>query len=88
MHKPMINAFKFGLFANNYTRMVNWLLGACLVLALTGRTEDWPMFGRNQTRNPVSPEKGAPVEWDVKSGRNIKWKAKLGSEPVLKMQIP
>lgn len=37
------------------------------------------MFGRDQTRNPVSPEKGAPVEWDIKTGRNIKWRARLGS---------
>lgn len=75
----MITAFHIGLFATNYTRLASWLLGAWLVLAPTGRSEDWPMFGRNRTRNPVSPETGAPVEWDAKTGRNIKWKAKLGS---------
>jgi len=49
--------------------------------------EDWPMLGRDKTRNPVSPEKNAPVEWDVKTGRNIKWRAALGSvaqsEPIV-----
>jgi outer membrane protein assembly factor BamB len=42
------------------------------------RAEDWPMLGRDKTRNAVSPEKGAPVEWDAKTGRNIKWRAPLG----------
>jgi outer membrane protein assembly factor BamB len=41
--------------------------------------EDWPVLGRDRTRNPVSPEKGAPVEWDAKTGRNIKWRAPTGS---------
>jgi hypothetical protein len=40
---------------------------------------DWPMFGRDYTRNAVSPEKNPPVERDLKSGKNIKWKARLGS---------
>jgi len=48
---------------------------------------DWPMLGRDKTRNPVSPEHGAPIEWDVKTGRNIKWRATLGSiavsEPIV-----
>jgi outer membrane protein assembly factor BamB len=40
----------------------------------------WPMWGRDATRNMVSPEKNPPVDWDVKSGKNIKWKARLGSQ--------
>lgn len=40
---------------------------------------DWPMLGRDITRNPVSHEKNPPVNWDVKSGKNIKWTAQLGS---------
>lgn len=52
---------------------------ALLVTITTLHAEDWPMLGRDKTRNPVSPEKGAPVEWDVKTGRNIKWTARLGS---------
>lgn len=45
------------------------------------------MSGRDWTRNPVSPEKGAPVEWNGESGLNIVWRAELGgivtSEPVV-----
>jgi RNA polymerase sigma factor (sigma-70 family) len=40
---------------------------------------DWPMWGRDASRNMVSQEKNPPAVWDVISGRNIKWTAKLGS---------
>lgn len=43
------------------------------------RAADWPMLGRDATRNPASPEHNAPVDWDVGTGRNIRWKARLGS---------
>ena len=42
------------------------------------QADDWPMLGRDFTRNPVSPEKNPPLEWDIKTGRNIKWRASLG----------
>src|SRR3979490_2803707 len=63
------------------------LLAVVLLAAVLLRAEDWPMLGRDKTRNPVSPEKNAPTEWDIKTGKNIKWKAQLGSitvsEPIL-----
>jgi hypothetical protein len=47
------------------------------------------MFGRDQTRNPVSPEKGAATFWKVEQkddkgrviepARNMKWTARLGA---------
>ena len=54
---------------------------------------DWPMFGRDNTRNAVSTEKNPPTFWrvvdttDIKRvllprdqfSRNIKWTAQLGS---------
>jgi outer membrane protein assembly factor BamB len=49
---------------------------------------DWPMFGRDQSRNAVSPEKGPPIHWQVEERENgslvqpawnIKWVAALGS---------
>lgn len=55
------------------------LLASVYGSALTGTAADWPMFGRDPTRNAVSPEKNAPIDWDIKTGRNIKWKAKIGS---------
>src|SRR5262245_65383611 len=56
-----------------------------LVVATPALAEDWPMFGRDRTRNAVSPEKGAPADWQVETrdkktpARNILWSAKLGS---------
>jgi outer membrane protein assembly factor BamB len=43
-------------------------------------TGDWPMWGGTPDRNMVSAMKGLPGEWDVKTGKNIKWVAKLGSQ--------
>lgn len=50
---------------------------------------DWPMWGRDQTRNLISPEKNPPADWQierkddqgkvVKEARNIKWSVQLGS---------
>jgi outer membrane protein assembly factor BamB len=63
--------------------------GAC-VLSLTIVTRlasasdpgsgDWPMWGGTPDRNMVSNQKGMPISWDVKTNKNIKWVAKLGSQ--------
>jgi outer membrane protein assembly factor BamB len=61
-----------------------------MVLLVPARAEDWPIFGRDRTRNAVSPEAGAPTDWQVevrdpKSGAvvkpawNVKWSAQLGT---------
>lgn len=57
-------------------------MGACTV-----RAEDWPMFGRDQTRNAVSPEKNPPTGWQIPEldrdgkvlapGKNIRWSTTL-----------
>ena len=44
------------------------------------RKGDSPMWGGTQNRNMVSGETGIPAEWDVKSKKNIKWVAPLGSQ--------
>lgn len=55
------------------------------VLALAGVavfpliSQDWPMWGGAAQRNMASALKNLPESWDVKSGRNIKWKAQIGS---------
>jgi outer membrane protein assembly factor BamB len=41
---------------------------------------DWPMWGGSPSRNMVSPMKGLPTEWDIKTGKNVKWVADLGSQ--------
>jgi outer membrane protein assembly factor BamB len=42
---------------------------------------DWPMWGGNGHRNMINTvEKGMPSSWDITTGENIKWTAKLGSQ--------
>src|SRR5262245_62469413 len=43
-------------------------------------TGDWPMWGGTPDRNMVSTMKGLPTEWDVKTKKNVKWVADLGSQ--------
>ena len=43
-------------------------------------TGDWPMWGGTADRNMVSSMKGLPAEWDVKTKKNVKWVADLGSQ--------
>ena len=63
---------------------------AMIFLASPLRAEDWPQWGRDNSRNMVSPEKhlpesfspGKPIEGkpqiDPATTKNIKWAAKLG----------
>lgn len=41
---------------------------------------DWPQWGGSSLRNNVPDAKNIPTEWDVASGKNVKWSAALGSE--------
>jgi outer membrane protein assembly factor BamB len=41
---------------------------------------EWAMWGGSPDRNMVSDATGLPTEWDVKTGKNIKWVAALGSQ--------
>src|SRR6266851_2894095 len=43
-------------------------------------TGEWPMWGGTPDRNMVSNMKGLPSEWDVKTKKNVKWVADLGSQ--------
>src|SRR5690349_16781515 len=43
-------------------------------------TGDWPMWGGTPDRNMVSSMKGLPTEWDIKTKKNVKWVAQLGSQ--------
>ncbi len=44
------------------------------------RAGDQPQWGEAWTRNLVSTERGLPEAFDPKSGQNVKWMAKLGTE--------
>jgi outer membrane protein assembly factor BamB len=51
-----------------------------LVLLASDPGPEWPMWGGTPDRNMVSSMKGLPVEWDLKSKKNVKWIAELGSQ--------
>ncbi len=48
--------------------------------APVGKRGDWTMWGGSPDRNMVSDETGIPDEWDIQTGKNIKWVAPLGSQ--------
>jgi len=57
------------------------ILSAVVVLAASSAlSADWPMWGGTPSRNMVSDMKGLPTTWDVKTGKNVKWVAELGSQ--------
>jgi outer membrane protein assembly factor BamB len=55
-------------------------IGHNLVSASDPGNGDWPMWGGTPDRNMVSNQKGMPISWDVKTKKNIKWIATLGSQ--------
>jgi outer membrane protein assembly factor BamB len=54
--------------------------GAATLSASDPGTKDWPMWGGTPDRNMVSNMKGLPTDWDVKTKKNVKWVAELGSQ--------
>ena len=50
------------------------------VVASDPGTGDWPMWGGTPDRNMVSSMKELPTDWDVKTKKNVKWVATLGSQ--------
>jgi len=68
---------------NNLTRVLPVLAAAAaLAVAPSVLAEDaeQAMFGNSWARNMVSPEKGLPSEFDLKSGKNVKWSQPVGSQ--------
>jgi len=60
--------------ASGYLGILILLLAAVPVVS-----QDWPMWGGTIQRNMVSAIKNLPATWDIKTKKNIKWKADLGS---------
>jgi outer membrane protein assembly factor BamB len=58
------------------------LLAVCVIAAFAAQAPagDQPQWGEAWTRNMVSGEKGLPESFDPKTGRNIKWTARLGAQ--------
>src|ERR1041385_450473 len=76
----------FGLRLRYRRRRGRWrsfLLWGSLVPGIGnfhGSAADRPQWGQAWSRNMVSAEKGLPDSFDLKTGRNIKWTAQLGTE--------
>jgi outer membrane protein assembly factor BamB len=66
------------------TVAITTALTGLATLALIARSDppnpDWPMWGGTPDRNMVSTMKGLPTAWDVKTKKNVKWVAELGSQ--------
>lgn len=61
-----------------YWKLFAFLLTATCMLAFG---EDWPTWGGKNHRNMINEtEKNMPTDWDIKSGKNIKWVRELGSQ--------
>ncbi len=57
------------------------ILNTVFILAASvAVSADWPMWGGTPSRNMVSPMTGLPTAWDIKTGKNVKWVAELGSQ--------
>src|SRR5262245_3118874 len=69
-------------------KMLSFVGGFALAIALLTRfvsasdpgNGDWPMWGGTPDRNMISNQKGMPTNWDVKTKKNIRWVATLGSQ--------
>lgn len=44
------------------------------------KPRDWPQWGGSYFRNNTPEGKGIPTEWEIKTGKNVKWAARLGSQ--------
>jgi outer membrane protein assembly factor BamB len=53
----------------------------CAIVASQALAADWSQWGNGPGRNMVNPiEKDLPTAWDVKTGHNIRWMARVGSQ--------
>ena len=60
--------------------MIPFRAFACIACVSAIHAADQPQWGQAWSRNMVSSERGLPAEFDPKTGKNIKWVAKLGNE--------
>jgi outer membrane protein assembly factor BamB len=56
------------------------IAGSSLALVASDPGPEWPMWGGTPDRNMVSTMKGLPTTWDLKTKKNVKWVAELGSQ--------
>ncbi len=51
-----------------------------LIKELKVGAKDWPQWAGSSLRNNTPDAKNIPTEWDVESGKNVRWSMPLGSE--------
>ena len=56
------------------------LVLAIVASASVATGQDWSMLGGSPGRNLVSFMKGVPLEWDLRTKKNLKWSVELGSQ--------
>ena len=59
------------------------LIAALVFVAISAAAlaAEWPMWGGSPQRNMVNTvAKDIPASWDIETGRNVKWSARLGSQ--------
>ena len=65
----------------SFALVISIALGGLTLMARSEpSTKDWPMWGGTPDRNMVSSMKGLPTTWDVKTKKNVRWVAELGSQ--------
>jgi outer membrane protein assembly factor BamB len=69
-----------------------WLIGLCLGADSSSRQQpsspfnakvgrgDWPQLGGTPHRNNEADGANIPIDWNIDTGKNIKWSAVLGSQ--------
>src|SRR6266480_5147925 len=83
---PLLVLFAFVSVGHRFSgRFAIWSLALCWSLGFgawgfRACGADRPQWGQAWSRNMVSEEKGLPASFDPKSGQNIKWSARLGTE--------
>ena len=80
MHSPSTRRRIFAVLTAVAVLACGVMLAPTPLKASDPGTGEWPMWGGTPDRNMVSNMKGLPAEWDVKTKKNIKWVAELGSQ--------
>ena len=84
MMKAMLTNRKTGIRVAGVSLAVVLTTAYCLLTTVYSfsdpGTGEWPMWGGTPDRNMVSKAKGMPMNWDVKTKKNVKWVAELGSQ--------
>ncbi len=63
-----------------YMVLVGLLVIAPMASAVAQTQHDWPMWGGTPSRNMVSGQGNVSLDFDLQSGKNVKWVSQLGSQ--------